>query len=319
MVVKSVRHTVSRGLVLGVAALSALVTSIGPTTPAAASQHLPVASSFRQAECQYTPTQRMVQVNQPAIREASGLAASVQWPGVYWTLNDSGNTPELFAFREDGAALGAFRVTGASNGDWEALQLGPDGAGGHALYVGDVGDNDHQRRQLTIWRIPEPDPSSGGETAPATAFRFSYPGLNHNTEAMLVHPITGEILLITREASGMSLVFRLPLPLDSEQVMVADIVDVVNVRGFDPSSGQVTDAAFSADGKHIALRTYASILLFEVPDRGGIDAMWNEPPRVFHLSDGAKGEGLTFRPNSDDLLSIGEERPAVLYRTPWQC
>ncbi len=93
----------------------------------------------------------------------------------------------------------------------------------------------------------------------------------------------------------------------------------MKVHTFDPASGQVTDAAFSADGKHIAMRTYASILLFEVPERGGIDAMWNDPPRVFRLSDGVKGEGLTFHAQSDDLLSIGEERPAVLYRTPWQC
>ena len=287
--------------------------------PTVLAQDAAPAASERQATCQYAATRRMAQVNDPGIREASGLVASQQFPGVYWTLNDSGNGAAVFAFSQEGASLGTFRVSGAGNVDWEALQLGPDEQGGHALYVGDIGDNDYQRRQLAIYRFPEPQPGSGGETAPATVFRFSYPGLFHNTEAMLVHPVTGEVTLITREVSGMSLIFRLPLPLDSENVMVADLVDVVNVRGLDPASGQVTDAAISADGRHVALRTYASVLVFDVPEKAALDSIWAQEPRVYRLADGPKGEGLTFRLDTDDLMSVGEERPTALYQTAWQC
>src|SRR5436190_10553623 len=41
--------------------------------------------------CRYAPTHRVAQVRDGAIREASGLVASQQFPGIYWTLNDSGN------------------------------------------------------------------------------------------------------------------------------------------------------------------------------------------------------------------------------------
>ena len=42
---------------------------------------------------------------------------------------------------------------------------------------------------------------------------------------------------------------------------------------------------------------------------------------VFRLADGPKGEGLAFRLDSGDLMSIGEDKsaPASLYETAQQC
>ena len=289
-------------------------------TPAAAADDAPSDQTGSQATCQYASTRRLAQVNDAGIREASGLVASQQHPGVYWTLNDSGNSPTVHAFDQDGRPRGAFQVAGAGNVDWEALQIGPDGEGGQALYVGDVGDNDYQRRVLVIYRFPEPEPTgAGGTTETATAFRFSYPGGPHNTEAFLVHPVTGEIVVITREVSGVSLVYRLPLPLDSTATMIAELVDAIDVRTFDAASGQVTDATISADGRHVALRTYASILVYDVPEKGSWDVIWSQQPRVYRLTDGVKGEGIAYRLGSDDLMSVGEERPMALYQTAWQC
>ena len=88
--------------------------------------HLPSAVLAQDA-CHYASTQRVAVVSDPAIREASALVASQQWPGIYWTLNDSGNGASVFAFSQDGALRGGFRVSGAGNVDWEALQIGPDG------------------------------------------------------------------------------------------------------------------------------------------------------------------------------------------------
>src|SRR5215212_8164160 len=103
--------------------------------------------------CGYGPTHPTSQVAEPAIREASALVASQQWPGVYWTFNDSKNTPMLYAVDADGRPRGTFQVPNASNVDWEALQLGPDRDGGYALYIGDIGDNKHARGESVIYRV----------------------------------------------------------------------------------------------------------------------------------------------------------------------
>ena len=110
-------------------------------------------------------------------------------------------------------------------------------------------------------------------------------------------------------------------PVDGDDTQAADLVDVVNVQRFDPSSGQVTDAAISSDGRQLALRTYASALLYDVPEDGFGYGLWEQAPRVHRISDGPKGEGLAFRVDTGDLLSIGEEKsgPAALYETAEQC
>jgi hypothetical protein len=327
VVVRGIRQR-ALGAVNIVCAIGALAVAcaalVAGYTLASAAEDAPSDPSTSQATCRYGPTHRMSQVREAAIREASALVASRQWPGIYWTLNDSHNAPIVFAFDQQGEARGTFRVGNATNVDWEALQLGPDGNGGDALYVGDIGDNDYLRRESIIYRVPEPAPVSAGgrlagETAPATAFRFVFPVRQHNVEAMLVHPKTGEVLLISREINGFSLIYRLPLPLDGEGVMMAELVDVVDVKKLDPASGLVTDATVSSDGRHVALRTYASVLVYDVPTGAPLASIWDQQPRVYRLQDGLKGEGVTYRLGSEDLLSIGEEKPTSLYETAWQC
>lgn len=318
------RSLASRLLILG--AVLAVSLASHPTAAVAADEP-ETGPAVSRASCGYAPTRRGAQIRESGIREASALVASQQFPGIYWTLNDSGNAPIVYAFDEDGAPRGSFRVTGATNVDWEAIQIGPDEDGGFALYIGDIGDNDQARREPIVYRVTEPEPSPPGqsaalrETAPASAFRFLYPGRPHNAEAMLVHPKTGEVVIVTRELNGMSMLYRLPLPLDGDSTPIADFVDVVNVQRFDPASGQVTDAAISSDGQQIAIRTYASVLVYDVPDGALKFGVWEQTPSVYRLADGPKGEGLAFRLDTGDLLSIGEEKsgPAVLYETAQQC
>jgi hypothetical protein len=46
------------------------------------------------------------------------------------------------------------------------MQVGPGKDGGSALYIGDTGDNDAKRREIVIYRIPEPEPGPAGGRAP---------------------------------------------------------------------------------------------------------------------------------------------------------
>src|SRR5215203_3710963 len=48
--------------------------------------------------CRYGQTQRVADIQMKDIPEASALVASLQWPGVYWTVNDAHNEARLNAF-----------------------------------------------------------------------------------------------------------------------------------------------------------------------------------------------------------------------------
>src|SRR4051812_622430 len=83
---------------LAAAAGALLICSIAaqPLAASADNASAPAAPAPNRATCKYTPTHRVSQIRDGAIREASGLVASQQFPGVFWTLNDSGNAPMLF-------------------------------------------------------------------------------------------------------------------------------------------------------------------------------------------------------------------------------
>lgn len=290
----------------------------------------PTGQTAAEASCTYALTAPLSQVANPAIREASALAASRQWPGTYWTLNDSKNSPTVFAIDEQGQAHGAFQVPNATNVDWEAMQIGPDTGGGTALYIGDIGDNNHLRRDAVIYRVPEPQPAAPGvvatfPTEPATVFRLRFPYGADNIEAMLVHPMSGEILLFSREVTGYGLVYSLPTLTVSSQPLVPDFVGALHVRQYEahggPLDGQITDGSISSDGSHVVLRTYASALVYDLAEGEPLASIVEKEPRVYPLGDGPKGEGISFRPDSNDLLTIGEAKrfAATLFETVWHC
>ena len=276
------------------------------------------------ATCHYGSTRREADVRTKSIPEASALVASGQWPGAYWTVNDSHNQPTLHAFDQQGQDRGTFRVENAKNVDWEALQLGPGRDGGWALYVGDIGDNDAKRRDVVIYRVAEPAPlaadaASATQTVPSEAFTFVYPDSAHDAEAMLVHPETGEILVITKEARGHSTVYRVPLPLDRDQTMTLERVAALDVSAVGSKGNEVTDASISPDGQRVTVRTYSRALELDVPAGSPLASIWTQAPRVVPLDDGPHGEGITYERDGAALMTIGEDKSAALFRTPLEC
>lgn len=86
------------------------------------------------------------------IKESSGIVASHFHEGVFWTHNDSGNTPYLYAIKADGTLIKNFRVSGGSCVDWEDIAMDNKGN----IYIADVGDNFEIRFEHRIHKIEEP-------------------------------------------------------------------------------------------------------------------------------------------------------------------
>jgi hypothetical protein len=275
--------------------------------------------------CQYGATRQFADVQDRALREASALAASQRWPGIYWTLNDSGNSPTVFGIDEQGQSRGTFRVDKAENVDWEAMQVGPGSDGGSALYIGDIGDNHRERREIVIYRIPEPDLQPAGSratndrTSQAEAFKLQYPDGPRDAEGLLVHPQTGEMLIVTKEIPGRAGVYRVPLPVDVRRTVKVERVAEVDMGRVGVKIDVVTDATVAADGRRVTVRTYGSALEYDVPDGAPLASIWEQIPLVARLDDGPQAEGITYRANGQALISIGESTPAHLFETPWQC
>ena len=97
-------------------------------------------------------------IKNSSITESSGLVASRSTPGAYWTHNDSGDGPFIYALNAGGVSRGVFRVTGAQAHDWEDISIGPGPDRSKSyLYIGDIGDNSGARPEIVVYRVAEPD------------------------------------------------------------------------------------------------------------------------------------------------------------------
>jgi hypothetical protein len=150
-------------------------------------------------------------INTTVIPEASGLVASPDNPGVFWTENDSGNPNSIFAIDSTGALLGTYYLDGATNTDWEEISVGPGPeAGVNYLYLYEVDHTTNNR--ATVWRVPEPTVYASQQVAsPITAhpsgtlgqtFSLQIPPGQANVndgEAMFIDRQNGDIYMGSKE------------------------------------------------------------------------------------------------------------------------
>ncbi len=222
--------------------------------PTAATQNTPAITGQSVA---LSKPELVGRLTQPGLTESSGLVASRKYPDVYWSMNDSGNAPVLYAVDAAGKGLGSVRLTGAKNIDWEDIAIDAEGI----LYIADVGNNSLQRKVLTIYAVGEPDPKGKTETAPVKCeYRFRYPAGHgpFDCEAMFVRK--GWAYLITKETPRARL-YRVRLDgvsTPAEKTLQAEDLGPL------PDARWVTAADISPDGLKITVLSYLGVWVYQL-------------------------------------------------------
>ena len=254
-----------------------------------------------------------------AVRESSGVVASRRDASLFWTHNDSGDGPFVYAFDRAGRARGAFRVAGAEARDWEDIAAGPGPERGESyLYAGDIGDNERKREHVVVYRFPEPEvgphhPADGAGTQPrataqAEAIRLKYPDGAHNAEALLVHPQTGDLYILTKGADRAG-VYKLPAPYAAGGVRTLALV--ATLRGPDFFGALVTGGDISPDGTRVALCDYAQGYELSLPPGAkGFDEVWAQKPSAVSLGLRLQGEAVCYRLDGAALIATSERAPS---------
>lgn len=229
-------------------------------------------------------------VHDPAIVESSGLTwvdlGSRRW---VVTVNDSGDAGQVFTLDpETGRTAG---VTSFAPDPFDVEALAP--AGGRHVWVGDIGDNGRVRGTLTLTRVPVGP--GRRETANPLSRQVRYPDRARDAEALLAHPHTGRLYVVTKSVLG-GQVWQVP-ELDAPG-------GSMTMREVGQVPALVTDGAFLPSGDHVLLRTYTHGHLLTYPE-------W-EVVESFVLPPQPQGEGLTVLPDGDVLLSTEGERRDVL-------
>jgi hypothetical protein len=230
------------------------------------------------------------------IKELSGVAASTRHPGVLYAHNDSGDTARFFAIDETAALLGEMDLPGATSTDWEDIAVGTCPAGS-CVYLSDTGDNDLKRDQYKIYRVAEPAtfPGSGG-TANVTyeQFPFVYPDGPHNAEALLVHPQTGRVFIVLKEAGIPATVYEMPLPLQAGRVVTVVKVGSLSVPA---NAGLVTGGAFHPCGDRILIRTKQGLYELGGAQSGDVTSVFSAAATSVPVAVEVQGEAVDYAPD----------------------
>lgn len=267
----------------------------------------------------------LCRIRAESVEEASGLVVSRRNPGVAWVCNDSGNDPELVAIDlRDGRRRATLRCDGARNEDWEALALDPKGR----LVVADTGDNASARREVSLYRVPEPLLPAGKSDLRARPERLvrTYPDFPRDAETLLCDPVDGALWIVTKDPGGHSAVYRVD---ERERRLKRASVGVTLATPMPRGRGglqralgslRVTDGAVSPDGRWVALLTYGRIVRYAlrapgrpgVPTRSLADAFASQPLETPLPDALEQAEAIAYGPDGR-LYVTGEGEHPPLY------
>ncbi len=261
-----------------------------------------LACSAALAEPTTQPKFRVGRIQAQSLGECSGIVASRRYPGVYWTHNDSGNPPALYAITREGELIREYPIV-AKNIDWEDIAIDD---GGH-LYIADVGNNDRGRKQVQVYRVDEPDPRAAIQAAPAplrvnNTWRLNYPGAPFDCESLCV--LDGKGYMIAKRLNhSPAEIFRFDLAAAAGAITLERVTELPSVRA------PVTAADVSPDGKRLVVLTVFGPYIFEI--NGDIAHAGGVIPRYARYID-LHMEAACFVP--EGVLVATEGRDVFLFR-----
>lgn len=196
-------------------------------------------------------------VEEAAINEASGLAASVKTPGLLYTHNDSGGKPVVYILNHRGLMPSKIILNGATNRDWEDIAVGVDPKNDKSyVFVGDIGDNAASHTTSFIYRFAEPAVDDTLITiSQVDRIEFAYEDGPRDAEALFADPLTGDLYVISKRETN-SVVYRLAYPQSFSLLNVAQRVASLPYNW-------VTAADICPSGKYILVKTYSAIYRYK--------------------------------------------------------
>ena len=208
----------------------------------------------------------------------------------------------MFAVDEEGQTVGVVEFRGATARDWEDMAL----AGGF-MFAGDIGDNRASRDSIQVYRVPEPSGFDGANNPPrAERMDLRYPDGAHDAEALLVHPVTGEVAVITKAARGAA-------GLYTAKGFTEGRVTLERVASVPVSLA--TGAAVSPDGSSVIVRDYTDAYLFTLGGEG-LATAFDRPPRRIDMPFAVQAEAVTFAADGQSLLTTHEGAGATVFSVP---
>ena len=259
---------------------------------------------------EYDGAKELCKLANGKIRESSGLACSRHARGVFWTHNDSGDAPRIYAFNTEGKDLGVCEVTGGRARDWEDMASFQT-QGKSFLLLGDVGDNEKKRDVHELYLLGEPPVDANGlrarQSPVLSTIHYRYEDGRHNCESLGVDPVTNMILIVTKNGGKECYVYGIPFPKKpSTDTTVAKKIATLNI----PTT---TGMDISPNGQRAVVLTYGDAFEYRRKPDEDWAAAFARQPRKLRMPRRAQGETICYGPDGRTLYLTSEKTPCPLW------
>ncbi|GEN77783.1 hypothetical protein [Chryseobacterium hagamense] len=239
------------------------------------------------------------------LKEVSGIALSSD-KKTLWTIEDQGNKNVVYGLNLQGELTADVLVENAENHDWEDMTADARGN----LYIGDFGNNDNDRQNLSILKI-DLKKADQKSTRVTQETKFHYEGqtefppkksnLLYDCEAFV--EMDGNFYLFTKNRSkgfdGTFLVFKVPNQPGDFQ---AQLIGKLKLKG-GYSDAAITSAAVNSAKDQIVLLNHKNI---QVLTGFSPDDFSKTKIRTVSLNHNSQKESVVFF--DDHTLMIADEK-----------
>jgi hypothetical protein len=238
-----------------------------------------------------------------ALKEVSGLAASINNPGLLWAHNDSGNGADIFLIDQNLTVKQRFVLAGVKNRDWEDIVVGPGpDSTRNYLFVAEIGDNEAVFPFKYIYRFEEPeirDPQQESVTiAEFETIIFRLPDGPKDTEALLIDPKTRNLMVVSKREEPVN-VYQIEYPYATSDTLTAKQITTLPLK-------QIVAGSFSFDGNEILMKNYNHIYYWKNSSNMSLLELLKEQPKEIPYSIEPQGESITWAHDDSGFFTISE-------------
>lgn len=235
------------------------------------------------------------------LNEASGLVASFQNPGCFWTLNDSGNPAEVFLIDGSAKTKLVCKLPYIKNRDWEDIAIGSGPKHGKKyLYVAEIGDNNAIFDFKYLYRFEEPSLKNGTEQTitQVEVLVIKMPDGKRDTEALMIDQWTNDLYIISkREANARVYLQKFPYGDTLKPMKVLEL----------PFSW-VTAGSISTNGSEVLIKNYTEIYYWKRSQEKSLVELLAKKPLEIPYDVEPQGEAICFANDDSGFFTISETR-----------
>ncbi|XP_069107995.1 uncharacterized protein [Argopecten irradians] len=263
----------------------------------------------------YTPHfhdyREMGTIDNSAIDEASGLAASRTHKNVLYTHNDSGGHNLIYAIdATNGHVLSTITISGAKSHDWEDIACGPcPDMSGHCIYIADTGGNYHGEANV-LYKVEEPDHLHHTQTISvghSDMIHFSWS--ESNCETIMVGR-DAEIYLISKVAHGRGKFFHIPKSNWGRSSTV-HVSSLATLDSYSSRNGPV-GGDISPNGHEVIIKMLDYVLFWYIPHEDYAEGLKRNPQTLpYHRE--RQGESVCWDSHGNGYYTISEGSDPTLY------